>query len=94
MATAHGAGLMLWPVLMHTCLIDAGGGTAGIRDRSPHSTGVGIHTLAMLVTTAAVAGIVYAWLGLTLLRHAWFNVDALWVATLAAIGTLLLTGVI
>ena len=48
----------------------------------------------MLVTTAVVAGIVYAWLGLALLRHAWFNVDALWVATLAAIGTLLLTGVI
>ena len=48
----------------------------------------------MLATTAVVAGLVYAWLGLALLRRAWFNVDALWVATLAGIGTLLLTDVI
>lgn len=95
MATAHGAGLMLWPALMHTCLVDAGGGSAGISGPLTATlAGVGIHTLAMLVTTALVAGLVYAWLGLALLRHAWFNVDAVWVATLAAIGTLLLTGVI
>ncbi len=95
MATAHGAGLMLWPALMHTCLIDAGGGAAGFSGPLTATlTGVGIHTLAMLVTTAVVAGVVYAWLGLALLRHAWFNVDALWVATLAGIGALLLTGVI
>jgi hypothetical protein len=91
MATAHGAGLMLWPALMHTCAIDTGGGQSGYS--GPLTTtlaGVGIHTLAMLVTTAIVAGLVYTWLGLALLRRAWFNVDAIWVAALAGIGTLLL----
>ena len=48
----------------------------------------------MLATTAMIASLVYAWFGLSLLRRAWFNVDALWVASLAAIGTLLLTDVI
>jgi hypothetical protein len=48
----------------------------------------------MLTTTAIIASLVYAWLGLGLLRRAWLNVDALWVASLAAIGTLLLTDVI
>ena len=91
MATAHGAGLMLWPALMHACLVDPPAERAGYSGpRHRHPGGVGIHTLAMLATTAVIAGLVYAWLGLALLRRAWFNVDALWVATLAAIGTLLL----
>jgi hypothetical protein len=95
MATAHGAGLMLWPALMHTCFIDTGSGQAG--SSGPLATtlaGVGIHTLAMLATTAVIAGVVYAWLGVALLRRAWLNVDALWMAALVGIGTLLLTNVI
>jgi len=95
MATAHGAGLMLWPALMHTCQVDTSGGAAGFSGRLTATlAGVGIHTLAMLATTAIIASLVYAWFGLGLLRRAWFNVDALWVASLAAIGTLLLTDVI
>ena len=95
MATAHGAGLMLWPALMHTCFIDTGSAQGGyFGPLAATLAGVGIHTLAMLATTAVVAGLVYAWLGLALLRHAWFNVDAIWVAALAAIGTLLLTNAI
>jgi hypothetical protein len=95
MATAHGAGLMLWPALMQHCLIDTGGGESGyVGPLTATLAGVGIHSLAMLATTAVVAGLVYAWLGLALLRRAWFNVDALWVAALAGIGTLLLTDVI
>jgi hypothetical protein len=92
MATAHGAGLMLWPALMHTCFIEPVGGSGYSGPLTTTLAGVGIHTLAMLVTTAIVAGLVYAWLGLALLRHAWFNVDAIWVTALVAIGTLLLTG--
>jgi len=95
MATVHGAGLMLWPALMHTCQVDTGGGAAGFSGPLTATlAGVGIHTLAMLTTTAIIASLVYAWLGLGLLRRAWLNVDALWVASLAAIGTLLLTDVI
>jgi hypothetical protein len=51
---------------------------------------VGVHTLAMAVTTAAVALAVYEWVGLAVLRRAWFNVDRLWAAALMAAGLLLL----
>ncbi|HEU4377736.1 MAG TPA: hypothetical protein VFR73_04135 [Hyphomicrobiaceae bacterium] len=95
MATAHGAGLMLWPALMHTCFIGTGSGqVGGFGPLAITLAGVGIHTLAMLATTAVIAGIVYAWLGLGLLRRAWLNVDVVWMAALVGIGTLLLTGVI
>jgi hypothetical protein len=94
MASAHGAGLMLWPALLHTCL-DSGAGASGQSGPLAATlTGVGIHTLAMLATTAVIAVLIYEWLGLTLLRRAWFNVDALWVAALAITGTLLLSNAI
>ena len=51
--------------------------------------GVGIHTAAMLAVTAAVAGLVYEWFGVAVLRQAWVNVDAVWVAALLATGVLL-----
>jgi hypothetical protein len=95
MATAHGAGLMLWPALMHTCLVDTGGGQDGSSGPLAITlAGVGIHTVAMLATTAVVAALVYAWLGLALLRRAWLNVDAVWIVSLAGIGALLLADVI
>ena len=90
MATAHGAGLMLWPVLMPSCLpgampeAGAGGPVAIVL------AGVGVHTLAMLATTAAIAVVVYEWLGLDQLRRAWLNMDLVWVAALFATGALLL----
>ena len=52
--------------------------------------GVGVHTLAMLATTAAIAALVYEWLGLAILRSAWLNIDLVWVAALIATGALLL----
>jgi hypothetical protein len=39
---------------------------------------VGVHTLGMLVVTAAVAVLVYEKFGPALLRQAWFNLDWLW----------------
>jgi len=91
MATAHGAGLMLWPVLMPLCF------PAGMQPSSygPLLTallGVGIHTLAMLTVTTAVAVAVYHWIGLEILRHAWFNVDLIWTLALVLAGVLLLSG--
>src|SRR5438552_16943562 len=46
MATAHGAGLMLWPVLVPLCL-PAGPQPTLSRPVLPALLGVGIHTLAM-----------------------------------------------
>ena len=89
MATAHGAGLMLWPVLMPLCFPDA----ASAGESGPAVlalVGVGVHTAAMLAVTAAIAGIVYEWVGVEILRHAWLNVDLLWTVALLAMGALLL----
>jgi hypothetical protein len=94
MASAHGAGLMLWPALLHTCLGAAGGTEGETGPLAATLAGVGIHTLAMLATTAIIAALIYEWLGLALLRRAWLNVDALWVAALATTGALLLANTI
>jgi hypothetical protein len=91
MATAHGAGLMLWPVLMPLCITAA----AEPDSAGPLATaavGIGVHTLAMLATTTAMAVAVYEWIGLELLRRAWINVDLIWTLALIAAGALLLLG--
>jgi hypothetical protein len=87
MATAHGAGLMLWPALMQTCSIAALDGHGPL---APTLAGIGIHTVAMTATAVIVAGLVHEWLGLAVLRRAWLNVDALWVCALAGTGAVLL----
>ena len=89
MATTHGAGLMLWPLLMPLCFPAAS---------QPSSFGpwltallaIGIHTLAMLTVTMAVAVAVYEWIGLEILRRAWFNIDLIWTLALLLAGGLLL----
>jgi len=44
----------------------------------------------MAATAVMVAGIVYEWLGVAVLRRAWLNVDLLWIGALAATGLMLL----
>ena len=88
-ATAHGAGLMLWPALMPLCI----GASAEPGPGGPVATallGVGLHTAAMLFVTAAMAIAVYRWIGLALLRRAWINVDLVWTWALIAAGASLL----
>jgi len=87
MATAHGAGAMLLPVLMP--LADAGEhahhmpATASLFTAS---LAVLVHSLAMLVTTGMVALSVYQWLGLDFLRRGWINLDLIWTAALIFMG--------
>jgi hypothetical protein len=91
MATAHGAGLMLWPVLMPLCVAAA----AAPDSAGPLATalvGIGVHTLAMLAVTTAIAVAVYEWIGLEILRRAWINVDLVWTWALIAAGAWLLLG--
>jgi hypothetical protein len=92
MATAHGAGIMLWPALMPLCLPGSAGAAASSGPATAAIAAIGIHTAAMVATTAIAAGIVYEWLGLALLRRAWLNVDLIWTLALAATGVLLLLG--
>jgi len=92
MAVAHGAGLMLAPVMLE-----------GPTEHAPHAShglavasfslalaAVAVHTLAMAATTGAVALGVYEWLGLTVLRRGWVNLDRLWAGALIVAGLLLI----
>lgn len=89
MATAHGAGLMLWPVLMPLCF--PGGAPTSAGDPFLLALlGLGVHTLAMLTVTATIAVAVYEWVGLAILRSAWVNLDLIWMAALIIAGVWLL----
>src|SRR5205085_646781 len=92
MATAHGAGLMLFPVLIalpasahaghagHLHHVADGGSIA--RD----AAAVLVHTAAMLLVMGAVALVVYEKLGLAILRKAWVNLDLVWAVAIVAAG--------
>ncbi len=101
MATAHGAGLMLAPILLAQPML----GTSHNMHPGPASVaGLGagvlglavvIHTLTLLVVSGVVALVVYRSYeisGLRLLQRAWFNFDLLWAVALfaAAAATLLM----
>jgi hypothetical protein len=97
MATAHGAGLMLIPVLLempigtshdehaHGAVITSLGTSAATAFAA-----IGIHTLAMLAVAGSVAVAVYEWIGLAFLRRGWINLDLAWVLVLIGAGVILL----
>lgn len=91
MATAHGAGLMLWPALMPLCFPGTAAASTG-GPLVPALAGVGLHTLAMLLVTGAIAVTVYEWVGIAALRHAWINLDLIWTVALIAAGLWLIVG--
>ena len=93
MATAHGAGLMLVPFMLGLCgkaPEDAGHDSVmNYLAQSNVATAVavaGVHTLAMMLAGVALAWAVYRYLGLQFLRRAWFNLDAVWGASLVIAG--------
>lgn len=91
MATAHGAGLMLVPVLMPLCLSASPAGELTAAGSLPVAlAAVAMHMAAMLAVTLAIAIIVYEWLGLSLLRRGWINFDIIWIAALAITGIILI----
>jgi hypothetical protein len=81
MASAHGAGLMVLPIVMpmeHEHM-----------HQNMQVSGVAatfVHTLGYLSVTALVALLVYRRFGLALLRKAWFNLDLVWAAALIVTG--------
>jgi hypothetical protein len=91
MATAHGAGLMLFPVLI-ALPPSAHAGHAGHMHHVAGGTiardgaAVLVHTAAMLLVMAAVALVVYEKLGLAILRKAWINLDLVWAVAIIAAG--------
>jgi hypothetical protein len=96
MATAHGAGLMLVPVLLelpiadahaadahadHALMLVSPGGLSGVE-----LAAVGVHTAAMYLVMAAIALVVFERVGIAIVRRAWFNLDRLWAGSLIAAG--------
>jgi hypothetical protein len=91
MASAHGAGLMLVPVLIPLCLAASPGAELTASGSLPIAlAAVALHTLAMLAVTGIIAVLVYEWVGVAFLRRGWFNLDLLWTVALIATGLLLL----
>jgi hypothetical protein len=105
MASAHGAGLMLLPVLMAQPMQGMTHSMAGGMPLMPSSLGASSLTattigLAVLIHTAsmlAVAGILaiaffetYEKLGLGPLQHTWLNFDLLWAIALLVAGCMVL----
>jgi hypothetical protein len=91
MATGHGAGLMLVPVIISLCLSASPTEESITVGSLPIAlAAVAVHTGAMLAVTAAMAGVVYEWMGLAFLRRGWINLDLIWIAALAATGLILI----
>jgi hypothetical protein len=88
MATAHGAGLMLLPVLLGSRAVEAADHMAGHHHTSPAASpltallATAVHTIAYLAVTGLIAWVVYSKFGLAILRKAWLNLDAVWAAAL------------
>src|SRR3546814_14778158 len=72
MATAHGAGVMLLPILLDLPAgPHAGHGMPPQLGRSALEAviALGVHTAAMIAVSAAIAVAVYSWIGLAILRR-------------------------
>jgi hypothetical protein len=93
MASAHGAGFMLLPILLKVSALDAAAGIggsalhlhmAGFQNTWTAPTAVLVHTLGYLFVTGLIAFVVYEKVGLEILRRAWVNLDLIWAVTLIA----------
>lgn len=107
MAMAHGAGLMIAPILLSMMPAQSDLGMHG--EHAVHashmvqqasvasaglemSLGVVLHTVAMLLVMALIAWIVYRRVGLAILRQRWVNFDLIWAVALLIAGGLALLG--
>ncbi len=98
MAAAHGAGLMLAPILlaqpmpdMNHSLHSLHNGSRAVTGLSVHVLGLAVmvHTLGLLLVSGTLALVVYQSYetsGLRLLQRAWFNFDLLWAVALFVAG--------
>lgn len=99
MSSAHGAGLMVAPVIIGTEGASASAadghdgahlGLATALSAPEAAVGILLHVAAMLAVMGVVAVLVYETVGVQILRKAWINTDGIWAAAfiLAGVGTL------
>jgi hypothetical protein len=90
MASAHGAGFMVLPVLLGFSVNAAHSahGVGSPMDVGPLASPMAalmatvVHTMGYLAVTGMVAWVVYQKLGLTLLRRTWINLHLIWAVAL------------
>lgn len=92
MATTHGAGLMLIPILL--AWSHSGHAEPQAHSHAAHLgmlvldnpwkwlAAIGVHSAGHLLVATMIALLVYEKLGLSLLRRTWFNLDLLWIIAL------------
>ncbi len=85
MSSAHGAGLMVAPVLIGTASAqsapghdDTQVGLATLAAAPEAALGILLHIAVMVAVMGVVAVVVYEKLGLGVLQRAWLNTDHLW----------------
>ena len=92
MASAHGAGLMVLPLVLGAAVP-----AAHVHRMALASLGLGslewsglaaaaVHSAGYLLVTGAIAAVVYERVGLRFLRSAWVNLDLLWAVALVVTG--------
>jgi hypothetical protein len=93
MASAHGAGFMLLPILLKMSALHSAPDFAdsahhfhalGFADPGTATSALLVHTIGYLLVTGMIAFVVYEKLGLEVLRKAWVNLDLIWAVALIA----------
>jgi hypothetical protein len=97
MSSAHGAGLIIAPVLIGIGSASAATdpeehvpATADVASFAVSGVGLVLHVAAMIAVMAVIAVVVYEKLGVAVLKKAWLNTDQLWASVfiVAAVITL------
>ena len=93
-AIAHGAGLMLVPIYLGLCRssgMEPGQEAAEVLINTDLGTALAVsvvHAAAMIAVGGLLAWLVYRHLGLKFVSRSWFNLDAVWAASLVLVGAL------
>jgi hypothetical protein len=94
MSTAHGAGLMIAPVILGLRASQGGHDDMAMLSGGPidiAAVGIAVHVAAMVVVMGAIAFFVYERVGLQVLRRAWLNTDQVWAGAFILAGLVTLT---
>ncbi len=93
MSSAHGAGLMVAPVLLGLSGDAAAGSDHGLEAARSGAFSVAegalaasLHVVAMLAVMAVIAVLVYDKLGVRILRGTWINLEWFWAASFIGAG--------
>ena len=93
MASAHGAGLMLFPLIMRGMSPAVPGHAHAAHALYAGSVNaLALHSAAMFVAMSAAALVTFHVLGVGFLRRLWINLDALWIVALLLAALITLVG--